>query len=89
MRALLILAMTLLTFAPQPPRYSVVQDGEAHGDPPYLLEEGWEPLLNGKDLAGWKRCDAGAKNEWYTTGSCATSATSDRRSSTAGPRRAA
>ena len=51
----------------QPPTYSPVQDGEAHGDPPYLLEEGWEPLLNGKDLAGWKACDAAAKHEWYTT----------------------
>jgi hypothetical protein len=51
----------------QPPVYSPIQDGEAHGDPPYILEAGWEPLLNGKDLAGWKACEAGAKNEWYTT----------------------
>ncbi|MCP5117932.1 MAG: DUF1080 domain-containing protein, partial [bacterium] len=28
-------------------------DGEHHGDPPYLLEEGWRPLLNGKNLSGW------------------------------------
>jgi hypothetical protein len=62
--------VTLLAFAAfvqQPPRYSPIQDGEAHGDPPYLLEEGWEPLLNGKDLSGWKACDAAVKNEWYTT----------------------
>ena len=45
----------------------MIQDGDTHGDPPYLLEEGWEPLLNGTDLAGWKSCEAGAKNEWYTT----------------------
>jgi hypothetical protein len=51
----------------QPPRYSPVQDGDAHGDPPYLIEDGWEPLLNGTDLAGWKACVPGAKNEWYTT----------------------
>jgi hypothetical protein len=51
----------------QPPGYSPVQDGEAHGDPPYLLEGGWQPLSNGKDLAGWKACEAGAQNEWYTT----------------------
>ena len=51
----------------QPQRYSPVQDGDAHGDPPYVLEDGWEPLLNGKDLTGWKACDAGAKSEWYTT----------------------
>jgi|WetSurMetagenome_2_1015567.scaffolds.fasta_scaffold09525_4 hypothetical protein len=31
-----------------------VQDGLAHGDPPYLLEAGWTPLLTGKNLDGWK-----------------------------------
>jgi hypothetical protein len=31
-----------------------VDDGEPHGDPPYLLEKGWTPLLNGTDLSGWK-----------------------------------
>jgi hypothetical protein len=51
----------------QRPSYSVVQDGEPHGDPPYVLETGWEPLLNGRDLSGWKACDAAAKSEWYTT----------------------
>lgn len=47
--------------------YSPVQDGDAHGDPPYLLEEGWQPLLDGQDLAGWKACDPSAKNEWFVT----------------------
>jgi len=51
----------------QAPRYSVVQDGEAHGDPPYLIEEGWEPLLNGTDLTGWRACDGSGTTEWYTT----------------------
>jgi hypothetical protein len=51
----------------QAPRYSVIQDGDAHGDPPYLLEEGWEPLLNGTDLMGWRACDGAGKSEWYTT----------------------
>jgi Domain of Unknown Function (DUF1080) len=51
----------------QPPRISPIQDGEAHGDPPFVLEDGWDPLLNGNDLGGWKACDAGAKNEWYTS----------------------
>jgi Domain of Unknown Function (DUF1080) len=60
----ILLALVLL---PQAPRYSVVQDGEPHGDPPYLLEDGWDPLLNGKDLAGWKACEPGVANEWYTT----------------------
>ena len=31
-----------------------VNDGNAHGDPPYLLEDGWKPLLNGKNLDGWQ-----------------------------------
>jgi 3-keto-disaccharide hydrolase len=64
--AVILVAATML--APQQaPRYSVVQDGEAHGDPPFLLEEGWQPLLNGTDLSGWRACDPGAKNEWFTT----------------------
>ena len=31
-----------------------VNDRHPHGDPPYLLEEGWTPLLNGEDLDGWQ-----------------------------------
>lgn len=30
-----------------------VNDGEPHGDPPFVLEKGWTPLLNGKDLSEW------------------------------------
>src|SRR6266545_7150087 len=66
MRTLLVL-LAAAALLQQPPGYSVVQDGEAHGDPPYLLEEGWQPLLNGRDLSGWKACDPVAKNEWFTT----------------------
>jgi hypothetical protein len=65
-RVVLILAAVVVAFVPQA-RYSVIQDGEAHGDPPYLLEDGWQPLLNGTDLAGWRACDSGGKHEWYTT----------------------
>jgi hypothetical protein len=63
---LAVLALSAMTFQ-QRPGYSPVQDGEPHGDPPYLLEDGWEPLLNGHDLTGWKACDPTAKNEWFTT----------------------
>jgi len=63
----LVLLLGLGVLLQQPQGYSVIQDGDPHGDPPYLLEDGWERLLNGKDLAGWKACDPGAKNEWYTT----------------------
>jgi len=36
---------------------------EQHGDPPYLSESGWRPLLNGRDLAGWH---AEGASEWFT-----------------------
>ncbi|MDP8980673.1 MAG: DUF1080 domain-containing protein [Acidobacteriota bacterium] len=43
-----------------------LNDGEAHGDAPFLIEDGWRPLLNGADLAGWH--GAGSRqNDWYTT----------------------
>jgi len=63
---LTLLALTALAQQPRP-SYSPVQDGEPHGDPPFLLERGWEPLLNGRDLAGWTACDPGARNDWFTT----------------------
>src|SRR5689334_7684295 len=31
----------------------VVNDRQPHGDPPYLLEDGWKPLLKGGGLQGW------------------------------------
>jgi Domain of Unknown Function (DUF1080) len=43
-------------------------DGDPHGDAPYLIEPGWRPLLNGKDLAGWHGQNPQAKNEWMTAG---------------------
>jgi hypothetical protein len=66
-RLLFALAAVATLALPQRPSYSPVQDGEAHGDPPHLLESGWEPLLNGTDLNGWKACDPAARNEWFTT----------------------
>ncbi len=42
-----------------------LNDGEAHGDPPFLLEQGWRPLLNGKNLSGWK--GQSGTHEWFTT----------------------
>jgi len=43
-----------------------LNDGEAHGDPPFLLEDGWRPLLNGRDLSGWHGQD-NKPHEWFTT----------------------
>lgn len=42
-----------------------LNDGEAHGDPPFLLEDGWRPLLNGRDTSGWK--GQTGPHEWFTT----------------------
>jgi hypothetical protein len=39
---------------------------ERHGDPPFLIESGWRPLLNGRDLGGWHG-DGAAPNDWFTT----------------------
>jgi hypothetical protein len=39
---------------------------ETHGDPPFLSEPGWRPLLNGADLSGWHSMD-GSQHEWFTT----------------------
>ena len=38
---------------------------ETHGDPPFLYETGWKPLLNGRDLAGW-HAENNAAHEWFT-----------------------
>lgn len=46
-------AMTLAVVAGLPGSQAVVNDGQHHGDPPFLLEEGWRPLLNGRSLDGW------------------------------------
>lgn len=44
-----------------------LNDGEDHGDPPFLLEDGWKPLFNGRDLTGWHPQDDKLPNEWLTT----------------------
>jgi hypothetical protein len=58
---LLAVSAAALLLAQNPPN----TDGEMHGDPPYLQEEGWTALLNGKDLSGWHGQDN--KSEWFTT----------------------
>jgi hypothetical protein len=61
--AFLILAL-LLSAAGQ--RRPELNDGEMHGDAPYLLEDGWTALLNGSDLSGWHGLGSG-QNQWFTT----------------------
>ena len=64
-RVLLFLGVVaLLPLAAQ--RRPQLNDAEMHGDPHYLIEEGWKPLLTGKDLTGWKGQSPG-QNEWMTT----------------------
>ncbi len=41
-------------------------DGEEHGDPPFLIEDGWRALFNGKDFTGWHGQD-GKPHEWLAT----------------------
>ncbi|MFN7926341.1 MAG: DUF1080 domain-containing protein [Blastocatellia bacterium] len=64
----LFLAVPLLAIAAaQVPQRGITSDGDAHGDAPYLIESGWTPLLNGKDLSGWRGVTETTKNEWFTT----------------------
>jgi len=63
--------------------------GAAHALPaqkleaPFLTESGWQPLLNGKDLSGWRvelgwRGVPGRTNEWFTARSVSLSPDSSR-----------
>lgn len=42
-------------------------DGEDHGDAPYLQEDNWTPLFNGKDLSGWHCRPGPLAGTWLTT----------------------
>jgi hypothetical protein len=44
------------------------------GDPPYMLEPGWRPLLNGRDLSGWVG-ENGTSHGWVTAKAVAYDAT--------------
>lgn len=57
-----LLLIALLLFQKLPD----LNDGDSHGDAPYLLEDGWRPLLNGKDVSGWHAQD-GKPLEWFAT----------------------
>jgi len=46
---------------------AVEVDSAFQGDAPYLVSEGWAPLLNGKDLSGWHAQDGMGTNTWATT----------------------
>ena len=42
-------------------------DGSDHGDPPFLTQSGWKPLLNGRNLDGWNLVDPTKKGKWLVT----------------------
>jgi Domain of Unknown Function (DUF1080) len=61
-----LFACLCLVAAALPQTLPNLYSSEAHGDPPFLREKGWQPLLNGKDLGGW-RPETGSTSEWFTT----------------------
>jgi hypothetical protein len=61
MKSKLVIVATLFASYLFSQRRAEFNDGDAHGDPPFLIEEGWRPLLNGTDLSGWR------PNDWFTT----------------------
>lgn len=64
--ALLIFVAACVASPVFPQAQIELNDGEPHGDPPFLLEAGWTPLFNGRDLTGWQGHD-GKPHEWLTT----------------------
>ena len=65
----LCLAAALAAFAQQRQQ---LNDGDAHGDAPYLIEDGWTPLLNGRDLSGWHGQRYRAERMAHHPASCGT-----------------
>lgn len=66
MKKLLLLPAALAAAAAFAQMSQNLNDGDDHGDPPFLVEQGWTPLLNGRDLSGWHARD-GKPVTWYTT----------------------
>ena len=63
MRSLIFFLAAALALSAQ--KRPQLNDGDAHGDAPYLIEDGWRPLLNGRDLSGWHGMTK-AQNDWFT-----------------------
>jgi hypothetical protein len=63
MRALVLTLSLAVALSAQSP--SSRNDGEDHGDAPYLIESGWTPLFTGSAITGWHGLGE-AKNEWLT-----------------------
>ena len=66
-RILLLSAIVCWAFVPAPAQKpGEFNDGYTHGDPPFLIEPGWKPLLNGKDVSGWHGQE-NKPHEWFTS----------------------
>jgi len=59
-------AVLLLTTWAAAQRLPDLYKDEIRGDPPFLSQSGWRPLLNGFDLTGWQAVD-GSRHDWFTT----------------------
>lgn len=66
MKQIAVLAVISFVSLSGQQRRPVLNDGEMHGDPPFMLEDGWTPLLNGTSVAGWHG-QTSADNLWMTT----------------------
>ena len=58
-------ALLFLLFALSQKLPDIYKD-ESHGDPPFLSQTGWRPLLDGSDLTGWQSVD-GSAHQWFTS----------------------
>ena len=57
----------------------VIYDGWDHGDPPFLLEDGWKPLLNGTNMDGWTFVNPRGASNWMATTTVAWGGTNNPR----------
>jgi hypothetical protein len=60
-------ARILLALLTSLPLLAQWNDGDDHGDAPYLIEDGWQALFNGKDFTGWHGQDPKQPFQWLTT----------------------
>ena len=81
MKTLLVCSVAALSFlfrgmaADMP----VIYDGWDHGDPPFMLEDGWKPLLNGTNLDGWTFVNPRGASNWMATTAVAWGGTNNPR----------
>lgn len=60
------LAIFIWALAPALAQVPDLYTTESHGDPPFLSQPGWRPLLNGQDLSGWHSAGRD-QHGWVTT----------------------